>query len=303
MILIIADSLRWDRAQAYDMFEGSATWSRVRTPETFTAPCVSTILTGVRPENNGIRTWQDSPLTLPTIVDDGTLYSPVFTDGSDDSAIVEVSGPRTVKLTKYGDGEPEIWDWWEQETFGSSEFLVYHSFISHKPWGLGCRSADAEDLSPFEFINAGTDVCTQEYYDMGVVDMIERIREIDDRTDETIVVVGDHGEGLGERGVWDHGRERTYRGQSYTESVEKIPATTEVPLVVNRDDPLIPSELSLRDVRRICEYYREDLDEIPWDRSYPTVDDPVPHPRDRDDWGNDDLDDTVQDRLQDLGYL
>lgn len=306
--LVIADSLRWDFADHLEgIFEDRydrETWSRVVTPETFTAPCVSTILTGVDPEDHGVKDWNAGSLSFEdNLVQkyDATMFSPVFGD-HDKKRIIEIPKTTTIGLPKYSRTErPEqrVKDFLDTTSLDEfiddtgTDLVIYHSFITHAPWGTG----GTEDATMIEFSN-NPEYYTHERYRRGPEDFVSWMRKLLEESfddDDVIIIVGDHGEGLPRDDDIDYiGHMERIREEGEVvdyESVTKTPESTHVPLIVNRDLDL-PEKIDLKDVRAIVESLLKDRGKINWD---PDID--------MTETTQDGITDEVRDRLEDMGYM
>lgn len=317
VLLVIADALRWDYASVElygELFE-TETWARARTPATYTAVCLPTMLTGSNDHGNRNFIRRVIPNDSLFHTHDSVMFSRQFGDGHKDPVLgfgeegqFDIRGYSGSIFDHYY--EQSFLDYLE-ERFGQQtldldaespdhKLVVYHSNITHHAYGM-------KDVSKHGY---GIE---REPYEHGVKHIKERMKEVIETIPDDWVVIftSDHGEGLGERGIVEHSSNPEGLEDGWTtdaenvdediewDSVEMSPWTSEVPFVVNRDiDDLIPYEIDLTDIRPIVEYFLDDLDEIP--QGDYNIESDIKFLGET---GDENVDADVEERLKDLGYM
>lgn len=286
VLVVISDALRWDYAftHMYGELFDKETWARMKTKETFTAPCVCTMMSGLSPEEHGV-----SSFNMEMTVEDNLLNnhnSVMFSWNFGEEGrrnYTGISGDTNIRddgvnlPTREQNKEGYIIDFFE-EGEPDEDLVVYHSKITHKDYGRVNTSYNT--------------TFTREDYEVGVEHMIDQMNDLMEVVPDDWVVIftSDHGEGLGERGTKNH-----VKGSNKDNwvSEEKHPWLTEVPVVVNREIE-IPTDIEQNDFRSLVEFFLGDYEEVPWDYEVDEITEPVMY---------DQMSDELEDRLQNLGYL
>lgn len=311
--LIVADSLRWDYASIEmwgELFD-EATWTQIETPDTYTAVCMPTLLSGDPNHGNTDFLRRLAPSDSLTHNRDSVMWSHTF---GNEKSMLKWGSEDEFDVRGFDDiDENEIVDWLdeyeaEEKTDDLPELIIYHSMITHFPFGASLNYTDNVEIVDGIYVD---DQDNYEYsrsnYERGVTDMALRVKTITELlpNDYTIVLTSDHGEGLGENGTkrhindieadieWVFDPEKVSEDASWS-GVEKTPWLTQVPLVINDPDVSIGHYDKLRNVRGIVEALLDDIKCTP--RQYVT------------DWEIDFLGDeytdmeSVMEQLEDLGY-
>jgi len=307
VVLIVADSLRWDFASTmmFGQLFREETWGRARTHGTYTAQCMPTILTGDADHGNKNFLRELSASDSLAHGRDVKMFSEVF--GGEDAVLRF----ENIEAESYSDSsEYRVLEWLNSRT-ALPELTVYHSLITHWPFGMG-NGGDSEFREMGEMFEDGNAQYewSRENYRKGVTAMRQRVQQIEKKfgKDHLILLTADHGEMLQERGLESHvnqmdGYDNWGRNwEIVDESVEWNPVdknqwSTEVPVVLNRDVDFFPTEkMTLEDIRPIVEIVLSG--ELNYD-PYESVDVEItPYDEVREDG----VSDGVKDRLEDLGY-
>ena len=230
MILILADSLRYDFAIKYlkGIFPEES-WSKFKTIETFTPAVLATIATGKTPEELEIP--RDSGAFFAKL--DSSKFDSTLFDGYDSWITISRligNGPRIlpparrpdfpfmppIKWNAVSNHDDDILEYvgrkWSMATNDWWDFFFYHSWLTHGPWGV-------DDYGPKEIpVMQHTDRWMQrmaregnieilhKWYKLGIDDFASRLRSLHNITGgyETIIITADHGEALGEEGKVSH---------------------------------------------------------------------------------------------------
>lgn len=271
--LIVADSLRWDYTSVMmfnELFDEES-WTKLDTPDTYTAACMPTLLTG--DNSHGNTDFLRRVISSDSLLHDRDTVMWSHTFGNEKSMLKWGEQDQFDIRGFEEKDELEIVDWInESESDELPELIVYHSMITHWPFGKYpdenfVDGIYVEDKREYEW--------SRENYRKGVRDMKFRVNSIRRRLpdDYTIVLTSDHGEGLGENGVtghiedidtgvadWVHHPEQVSEDVSW-KGVGLSPFTSEVPFVVN-DENVDPTVMkNLRNVRGMVEALLDDDDE------------------------------------------
>ena len=251
MILILADSLRYDFATKY--LQGifpEESWSSFKAVDTFTPIVLATIATGQPPEKTGVRYFTDtvnpeackdtlfdhfdSYVTISRLLGNGPGYLPPArreimnmlppikwnAETNHDDDVLQYLGRKWSMATN---------DWWD--------LIFYHSWLTHGPWGIDCYGpAELPCVKNTDRLMARmSEAELKDWYKIGVLDFKTRLEAIKNVSNnlETVIVFADHGEHLkDEEGAVGH-----FAGGHNIESLSKVP------IWVNRSEP-IPSDIS-----------------------------------------------------------
>lgn len=248
MILILADSLRYDFADKYlrGIFPEES-WGSFDAVETFTAPVLASVFTGQPPEVTGMKGQAlmdafvrglpkeackdnlfnnfDSWVTISRLIGNGPKSLPPSrrenfkflpplnwnAESNNDDDVLEYVGRKWSKVTN---------DWYD--------FIFYHSWLTHGPWGIDCYGPKELPciVNCDRLMRRNSIEQNHKWYKVGIDDFISRLRGLVNITNnkETIIVFGDHGEDLGE----GHGG-----GHYACSDLEEL---RKVPIFVNRKD-------------------------------------------------------------------
>lgn len=268
-MFIVADSLRFDYATSHmvgELFEEES-WNRAIAHDTYTAACMPTILSGSKNHGNTDFLRRIKPTSSLLHDHESVMWSHTF---GNEKSMLKFGKKDQFDIRGFEDNtEHEILDWLEYED-ELPELVVYHSMITHWPFGTGKGGEEDIEFEDGIYIDDKRKYnWTHENYRIGVNDMIERVQEIADileyftNDDWTIILTADHGEGLGENGVrghiedidtgvadWVHNPEQVTEDVSWS-GVEKMPWTIEVPFVVNGHIPTNRDSMRLREMRSV----------------------------------------------------
>jgi len=218
MILILADSLRYDFASKYlkGIFPEES-WSSFRAIETFTAPVLASVFTGLPPEQTGMYGQNlidaftrglpkeackdtifhhfDSWVTISRLIGNGPKLLPPSrrnkfkflppinwnAESNNDDDVLEYVGRKWSMVTK---------DWWD--------LIFYHSWLTHGPWGIDCYGPKELPCvkNTDRLMNRMPKEDLYNWYKLGVDDFATRLRAFQNISNglETIIVFADHGE-------------------------------------------------------------------------------------------------------------
>lgn len=255
MILILADSLRWDFADKYlkSIFPEES-WSSFNAIETFTAPVLASVFTGQSPDVTGMKgeglidaftreipkeacgdilfNHFDSWITISRLIGNGPKWRPPSrrdkfkflppipwnAETNNDDDVLEFVGRKWSSVTT---------DWWD--------LVFYHCWLTHGPWGIDCYGPKELPciVNCDRLMRRQTIEENHAWYKIGIDDFISRLRGLMNicSNKETIIVFADHGEDLGEGGHGGH-----YAG-SELEELRKVP------IWINRKEK-IPDDIS-----------------------------------------------------------
>lgn len=255
MILIMADSLRYDFATEYlkGVFPEES-WSSFDAIETFTAPVIASVFTGLPPEKTGMKgqglidaftreipadacknllfNHFESWITISRLIGNGPKWLPPsrreqFTFlppikwnavSNNDDDVLEYVGRKWSYVTD---------EWWD--------LIFYHSWLTHGPWGIDCYGPKELPcvVNCDRLMRRQSIAENHAWYKLGVDDFKTRLMAFKNisRNFETVIVFADHGEDLGEGFGGGH-----YAGAS-------LPELRRVPIWINRDEQ-IPDDIS-----------------------------------------------------------
>ena len=273
VMLIVADSLRWDYASSLmwgEMFDESV-WTRMRTHDTYTAACMPTLLSGSTSHKNTDFLRRLIPSDSLLQDRDSVMWSHTF---GNEKSMLKFGEPGQFDIRGFdSNDENKILDWLdESESDELPELIVYHSLITHWPFGLEEDNDDIEFVDGVYIDDKRNFEWSHENYEKGVRSMVSRVRAIEELLPDeyTIVLTSDHGEGLGENGVmghiedidtgvadWVHHPEKIEEEVSWS-GVEKNCWTIEVPLAINDSDIELMNDMMLMDVRGVVENILDD---------------------------------------------
>lgn len=237
MILVVADSLRYDFAKEYlfDVFK-TESFTKVIARGTWTPPTFVTILTGLTPDKHGVRIWWDkanynrclfdyfrSWETISYLLAEGPFNKP------DALLQTESKGLKIFHPLPFNAVSNN-----EHEVFASihrnPDLVLYHSYYTHFPYGIAnfhCGGYFTQGSYQQDLHNK-THEEIKNMYRWGVLELKDRLRQIEEITDgrELIIVTADHGELLKDRGSsWiTHGANRPHWSE-----------ILEVPFFINRE--------------------------------------------------------------------
>jgi choline-sulfatase len=267
IIVISIDTLRADRLPAYG-------YSKVRTPNidalaaagtTFerayshvpqTLPAHASILSGELPFEHGVRDnvgftvkkgqWfvqralQERGWATGGFVSAYVLRAAVgLNQGFDtyDSELPPASGERSIGQVQRG-GEATLSaaeKWLNTRDLNKPFFLFLHVYEPHKPYAPPARFASYD---PYDGEIAYTDEI--------VGRLLDRLRALDIYDRSTIVLLADHGEGLGDHGEQEHGL-FLYNATTHIPFIVKLPGRSEARRVTTpvQQIDLVPTVLDL----------------------------------------------------------
>jgi len=283
VLLVIADSLRYDLSSPIRGLFSEETLCRVSCEETFTGKNLPTILTGLPPDEHGCDFRNSLTIEDNLLVNsDGVMFTPVFGNPRKGDDFIEIPGDVRY-MDRYECEEQRFLDYVRDDGL-SHELVIYHSFITHSVWGRRNTSTDAKSDLFSQIRDAPMSERISDYL-RGVESLRDRMLRILEHLDRdtTVILLGDHGEALGERGTFGHSN-----GNS---SVRRNPPATEVPLLISEDlKRTFRWDWDLTDVRGIVEHFRDDTREISTDYD---VDVTPPE----------EISEEAEERLRDMGYL
>lgn len=266
MILIVADSLRHDYAKKYlsDIFE-EQTFSKIHTLDTRTPRNLPTMMTGLKPNEHNINfPWEvvDYEDCLFDHIDDYITVSRYLGWRREHSGDMENMGAQKVT----GDNnKPMLYPPipFNPVTMNDNDifeyavnydgFILYWSWITHYPYGIANLTAETSPVLKKEerLLKRLPKENRERWYLQGVREIKDRVRSIKNITDEPIIVTSDHGEALGEDGIYAHPR--------LSNGGELYPPLAEVPFIVNRKVD-IPSEFQQTEFKDIILQLYGDLE-------------------------------------------
>jgi len=241
MILILADSLRNDFATKYlkGIFPEES-WSSFRSVETLTPIVLASIATGKPPSETGVQYFTD-------VVNEEACDNILFDNFDSYVTISRLlgAGPgivpparrqniymlKPIKWNAESNHDDDVLQYigkkWSLATDYWVDFIFYHSWLTHGPWGID-NYGPAElpcVMNTDRLMRRNSLEDNKKWYKLGIDDFAIRLREIREITNnqETIIITADHGEDLGEGGGKGH-----YAGAELEE-------LRTVPIWINRD--------------------------------------------------------------------
>lgn len=228
VLLITLDTTRQDALSCYGAFPGltpnldrlaseGITYLQAHTVAPITLPSHASMLTGLWPPRHGLRVNGDTrlpadALTLAELARSRGLETAAFLSAAvlastfalDQGFDVydEVDYQKDKASNSYASrGAPETVDaalaWLDARDTSRPFFCWLHLFDAHVPW---------PDQSPFMPVARGNPYLAQvALMDRQIGRLVARLEEQKGLEDTLILVVGDHGESLGERGEASHG--------------------------------------------------------------------------------------------------
>ncbi len=223
VILITLDTTRSDRLGAYGYGEAHTEtidalaaagrrYDRAYSPVPLTIPAHSAIMTGRYPADLGVRGNGDSPLPDEAVTLAEVLKENGYVTGASVAAFV------TTKAWGFSQGfdsyfdtipkvEQNLWhserrgdavvddaiSWWQAQPADKPHFLWVHLYDAHFPYQPPKEALDRAGGRPYDGELAFVD------------DQVARLVEATKGRDVLWVLVGDHGEGLGDHGELTHG--------------------------------------------------------------------------------------------------
>lgn len=270
MILIVCDSLRYDFAIKYlkGIFD-TETWAKVHTLDTRTPLNLPTMYTGLTKEEHGVRYPWDIVNYKTCLFDYFKSYITIsrylgWKRGIHEDIPTLGAQKRTdewerpnmyypIPFNPVSMNDNDIFEFvCRNEKERKWDLINYWSWITHYPYGIAnltsetCRAIKNEERL-LKMLNYES---RKEWYLQGVLEMRDRIRSIRNMTSDVIVVTSDHGEALGEDGIFGHPR--------LGEGGKLYPPLAEVPFIVNREMD-IPSEFFQTDLMKIILKIKEEL--------------------------------------------
>ncbi|MEJ2189242.1 MAG: sulfatase-like hydrolase/transferase, partial [Acidobacteriota bacterium] len=260
VIVISIDTLRSDHlpAYGYDSVETPAIdrlrregilCARAYTNVPLTLPAHTALLTGVLPPENGVRDNlgytvdpATSPLLQQTLKDAGwatgaavSAYvlrrSTGIAHGFDfyDDDVGYHSGPGIQSLQRSGLETLAAAQPWLRKAAGGPFFLFFHIFEPHSPYDPPPQFA-RRFASPYDGEIAAADAV--------VGDLLAELRELGVYEKALIVLLSDHGEGLGDHGEDEHGL-FLYRSTLQVPLILKLPGKARAGTTIERPVQLI----------------------------------------------------------------
>ena len=274
LILITCDSLRYDFAKNHldGIFE-EQTFSKIHTLDTRTALNLPTMFTGLpKEEHKSLHPWEpvqyedclfdhlNSWCTVSRYlgwsrdheVVSRELEPHAYTRMNDQPHMYHPLDFRPVSMN-----DNDIFEFVNRnEKTKEWQLINYWSWITHYPYGIAnlahrtCPAIMHEEKLLHRLDKEKRDM----WYTQGVLEMKDRIRSIRNMTDDVIVVTSDHGEALGEDGIFGHPR-LGMGGKLY-------PPLAEVPFIINRTCDNIPKEFKQTEFKDIVIKLLEEYNEI-----------------------------------------
>ncbi len=259
LILITLDTTRADRIGCYGhaaartptidrLAEGGLRFDQAYSPVPLTLPSHASLLTGRYPAELGVRVNGDAalPATVPTLAEiagrnglrTGAFVSAFVLDsvfglsrGFDayDDRLGAASGPDPEHEERRGDFTCSAALRWLDEAPDKPFFLWVHLFDPHHPYE-----------PPAEYAPAGSDPYDGEiaFVDAQIARLVDWIDKHGQREKTLFVIVGDHGEDLGDHGELQHGL-FTYG------------ATLRVPLIISQPGHIPAGEVVASDAQLV----------------------------------------------------
>jgi choline-sulfatase len=260
VIVISIDTLRSDHLPAYG-YRGVETpaidrlrrdgilFARAYTNVPLTLPAHTALLTGVLPPENGVRDNlgytvdpAKSPLLQQTLKNAGwatgaavSAYvlreSTGIAHGFDfyDDDVGFHAGPGIQSLQRSGRDTLAAAEPWLREAAGGPFFLFFHIFEPHSPYDPPAEFA-GRFASPYDGEIAAADAV--------VGALLDELRELGVYDTALIVLLSDHGEGLGDHGEDEHGL-FVYRSTLQVPLIVKLPGKARAGTTVERPVQLI----------------------------------------------------------------
>lgn len=226
VILISMDTTRADHLSCYgfdkkttpniDKFaKDSVLFEQCITPIPYTLPAHSCMMTGTNPVYHGVHDntsytlssenitlaerFQDNAYTAGAIVSTYVLNNKFGMSQGFDTYDDEFRNPKEVfyETERLGDETSQVAIEWLEQHKDENFFLFLHYYDPHDPYRppQPFASQFADDLYSGEI--AFTDFCVKKVFD--------KLKELKLYDDSLIIIVGDHGEGLGDHGEQQHG--------------------------------------------------------------------------------------------------
>lgn len=221
VVIVVVDALRWDHSDRHRAVYPPGYWFRGTAPATFTPMSLASLFTGLRPGNH--RTWgfqqADAGIgphdTLFSVTDSIALSKLTGVEGCmvDPLPYLPDDGPgfsfhsHVPDPYWHGDGEPSPVE--PESTdhvgiLGDTELSYIHDWVVHSanPSDSSVESIPSwspDDMDPKSVYNDAVLVSSKAHESI--------LSDLDDSglyENTLFVVVGDHGEALGERGEYGH---------------------------------------------------------------------------------------------------
>jgi len=224
MLVILWDSLRVDMTEPLHGIFPEETWSSFKTIAGFTAPVVSSTITGKTPEELGLnRDTSDFTATLNKDVIDDMLF-----DHFDNYiSIGRLIGPETrtmplppsrignfkflppIKWNAVSNWDPDIYRYFGMKWSGVSDkwwdLIWYHNFITHGNFSIFDSKGAKESpeikngMKVMERLSRTNPQGLKDLYMQGVYNAVQVLTGLRDICDnkETIICFADHGESFG----------------------------------------------------------------------------------------------------------
>jgi lipid A ethanolaminephosphotransferase len=148
--------------------------------------------TGCKGVCDSLPTERTEDVAAPALCDRGHCFDETLLDGLD---------ARLDQLTQAGAGAGQLLVLHMLGNHGPSYFRRYPTAFSR--FEPACRSDDLQQCSRQEIVNAFDNALL--YTDHVLAKLIDRLAAASDRVDASLVYVSDHGESLGEAGLFLHG--------------------------------------------------------------------------------------------------
>ena len=260
MILIVCDSLRYDFAKEYmdDIFL-EQTFSKIHTLDTRTPLNLPTMYTGLpKEEHKSLHPWE--PVQYDDCLFDhfkSWVTVSRYLGTARDYTGLEMPIHKIIKksptpfmyhplpFNSFSMNDNDIFECVSlNERHNNWDLINYWSWITHTPYGITNQtsktcSAIKDERRLLERLSKPD---REKWYTLGVKEMRDRIRSIANMTNDIIIVTSDHGEALGEDGIYGHPR--------LGEGGKLYPPLAEVPFIVNRKVN-VPNEFKQTELKDI----------------------------------------------------
>jgi len=256
MITILFDSLRNDFIDSFKTAYPDWKYSHFKTVETLTAPVIASWATGKTPEELGLPRNVEAFFTP---LDSSKIEDTIFDHFDSHISVGRLLGPPgpypmppsrrdslkilyPVKWDAVSNFDPDVLKYVGMKWSITNPFWVsyihFHSFLTHGPFNLvsGAGPKECEEVVNTDRLLRRLSMEQRKaWYQKGVNNAIAILRGIVDicNNKETIICFADHGEMLGEHGIFGHG----------IGMLEYEEANT-VPVFINKPNEKIPDNIS-----------------------------------------------------------
>ncbi|RLC81994.1 MAG: hypothetical protein DRI61_03110 [Chloroflexi bacterium] len=248
MILIVCDSLRYDYAEKYlfGWLFSEETTAKIHTLDTRTPLNLPTMFTGLPKEKHEVRyPWDEvkydrclfdyfkNTITISRYLGWRREYPDSCKLMGAQSRTKDADRPHLYHPLPFNPVSMNDNDIFEfvctNEKTKQWDLILYWSWITHYPYGIANLTSETCPAIKHEerLLKRLSNKQRHEWYLQGVEEMGDRIRSIANMTNDIIIVTADHGEALGEDGIFGHPR--------IGEGGKLYPPLAEVPFIVNRD--------------------------------------------------------------------